>query len=86
MNPPGVLAARPIVVIATAHPIHGGGIQHVAVLIEHRAVVAAVHGNLAVTMELPAQDLQIARCGLNPVSTHSSNSVALHFVPCIRLG
>ena len=57
-DPPGVFAAGPVIVIATAHPIERSGIQDVAVLIQDRAVVTAIHGDLAMAVKLPAHDLE----------------------------
>ncbi len=74
-NPPRIFAARAVVVIAAAGPIHVGGVDEVAVLVDDRAVVSAVHGNLAVAVKFAAKDAQGTGRGLQPVVAQHADRV-----------
>src|SRR5438477_7072196 len=52
LYPPGVLAAAAVIVIAAADPIHRAGVDRVAPLIEQRTIVASIHRDLAMAVEL----------------------------------
>ena len=58
-DPPTVFAPRAIVVVAAPHPVERARVQDVAVLVQNRAVAAAIHGDLAVPVELAAHNFQI---------------------------
>ena len=55
--------AAAVIVIAAADPVHGGGVDRIAPLIEQLAVVAAVHRDFAVAVKFAAHDAQVALCG-----------------------
>jgi len=59
-DPPRILATAPVVVVAAADPIHIAGVANIPPLVKQRAIVAAVHGNLAVTVELAANNVEAA--------------------------
>ena len=58
-EPPGVLAEPAVVVVATAGPVHVGGVDEVAPGVDDVAVIAAVAADRGVPVELPAQQPQL---------------------------
>ena len=63
-QPPGVLLAVAVVVVAVADPVEVGAVEGVAPDVLERAVVAAVGGDLGVAVELAAEELVGLAAGL----------------------
>ena len=76
-EPPGVLAAIAVIVIATAEPVHGCGIDGVAPHVLQRAVAAAVSADLGVAMEFSAQDAQFFARDIRTITANACNLSAL---------
>src|SRR5262249_50610389 len=70
LDPPGILATRPVVVIAASHPVHVSRVDHVAISVNQRAVPAAVAGNFGMAVKLAAHDLQDFAAGCYAIAAH----------------
>src|SRR5437762_13532560 len=77
LEPPGVLPAAPIVVIAAAYPSESAGVEDVAPLVEDRAILPAIHRDLAVAMEFPTH---------NPISIRRRTAVIPQQLHRLRFG
>jgi hypothetical protein len=69
-QPPGVLLAAAVVVVAVADPVEVGRVQRVAPHVLQRAVVAAVLRDLGVAVELAAQELVRLAPGPDAMRAH----------------
>src|ERR1051326_1568613 len=83
-DPPGVLAASAVIVVATADPIEPSGIDDVAPLIDERSVETAVHRNFAVTVKLPTEDAQFVLAGLHTITAETGDDVVFRLIGCCR--
>ena len=66
-QPPGVLLAAAVVVVAVADPVERRGINRIAPHVFKRAVGAAVRGDLGMPVELAAQQAVILAAGLDAI-------------------
>src|ERR1700691_404091 len=58
-EPPEVLAAAAIIVIAATYPVQIAGVEYVPPLVENRAIVASVARYLTMPVKLAANDMQV---------------------------
>ena len=68
-NPPTVFAPASIIVVAAAHPVQRGSIPDVAPLIEQRAVIFPITGDITVAMEFPRSGVSVRRAVTGTWST-----------------
>ena len=66
-QPPGVLLAAAVVVVAVADPVEAGAVDRVAPHVLEGTVAAAVHRDLGVAVELAAEELVGLAAGVDAV-------------------
>ncbi len=76
-QPPRILAAGAVVVVAVADPVEGNGVDGVAEHVFERAVRRAVPGNFRVPMKLAAQEAIGLAAGFHAVLAHALDRLFL---------
>ena len=76
-EPPGVLAAIAVVVVAVPDPVHGGGVDGVAPHVLQRAVIGAVSADFGMAVKFATQDLPLSARDLAAVAADGGQFGAL---------
>ena len=76
-QPPGILAAGAVIMVAATEPIHGGDVDRIAPHIFQRPVTPAVAGDFGMSVEFAADDLEIRAVDFRAVGAGAGDFFAL---------